>query len=86
MTHCPRCNRRLDTSNMLLLGHVVVACRGHGSCQRYAVEPPEGIDWEWLEGGPGLADRLRASAEAGKAMAMMRLADSDDPRWSEVMG
>jgi hypothetical protein len=84
MTHCPRCHQPLHRSTLLIPGLVVLGCRN--VCRTFAVEPPDGIDWEWLEGGPGLVDRLKESHERATRTVAIRQSDDDDPRWQEVMG
>ena len=82
MTHCPRCHQPLDRSTALIPGVTVLACRK--ACRRFAVQPPEGIDWEWLEGGPGLVGRLIDSHERAKRTVAIRQSEDDDIRWTSV--
>ena len=84
MTHCPTCHQPLHRSTLLIPGLVVLGCRH--VCRRFAVEPPEGMDWEWLEGGPGLVDRLRDSHNRAAQTTAILTSEADDPRWTEVAG
>ena len=84
MNHCPRCHQPLDRSTTVLPGLVVLSCRK--VCRLVAVEPPDGIDWEWLPGGPDWLDRLRESHERATRTVAIRMSDDDDPRWTEMIG
>lgn len=84
MTHCPTCHNPLQRSTELIPGRVVVACRT--VCRRFAVEPPEGIAWEWLPGGPDLVSRLERSGQAASQTAAIVTSEDDDPRWERLMG
>jgi hypothetical protein len=77
--NCPRCHQPLERSEVLIPGVVIYGCRK--VCRLFAVEPPEGIGWEWVEGGPGLVDRLRRSNEQAVATVKIQTSGDDDPRW-----
>lgn len=80
MTNCPACNDRLDRSTTLIPGHEVLRCR---RCRRFAA-PVKGIAVEWIDGGPGLVDRLKAIIEESLRTAHFWAADEDDPIWSPL--
>lgn len=82
MTHCPRCHHPLDRSTQLLKDRLILRCQ---PCRKFAVEPPEGIAWEWLDGGPGLLERLAESDRRARQTAAIVGSEGDDPRWTEVM-
>jgi hypothetical protein len=53
-TGCPWCRRALARSETLLPGSIVLVCR---ECRQFRVE---GVD-QWVAGGYGLHDRLKAT-------------------------
>ncbi len=81
LTTCPACGQPLARSTAILPRHVVLACR---ACRKMAVEV-EGVETEWIMGGPGVADRLaRMAADAGALKAIAETPITD-PRWTEMM-
>jgi hypothetical protein len=83
---CDRCRNPMQRSPTLVPGHVTLFCR---PCGRLRLEG----DGQWLDGGPGVVDRLRARAEAIQAEAERQAdeervvreimeSDWDDPRWN----
>lgn len=81
MTRCPRCHQPLDRSTSLIPGRVVLGCRK--TCRVFAVEV-EGVATEWLEGGPGLVERLGRSVAAAETARAIAESDDDDPRWERM--
>jgi hypothetical protein len=79
---CPRCHQPLDRSTSLIPGRVVIGCRR--TCRVFAVEV-EGVETEWVEGGPGLVERLGRSVASGEAVRAIVESDGDDPRWTEMV-
>lgn len=74
----------LRASTQLIPNHVVVQCRACGGC-RIDSDP------EWIPGGDGVLDRLRAKVgvieqqEAqNTAWEEMVNSDDDDPRWAKI--
>ncbi len=81
MTTCPTCNQPLARSTVLVPGLVVLACR---QCRRMTVEI-EGMNMEWIPGGPGVVDRLKAMAKDAIEMKAAIETPINDPRWTEMM-
>jgi len=55
MTHCPDCDQKLVRSATIVDGAVLISCR---PCDRFRVD---GSD-QWVAGGPGSRNALRAQA------------------------
>jgi hypothetical protein len=81
MTTCPVCNQPLVRSTVLVPGRVVLACR---QCRKMTVEV-EGVRTEWIMGGPGVVDRLKAMAKDALETKAAIETPIDDPRWTEMM-
>ncbi len=89
MTHCPRCHRKLDRArelgeSQIGPGRVVLACRGPGSCDQFAVEV-QGAELAWIPGGEGWLERLKATVEHQETVQQILESDGDDPRWQRMM-
>ncbi len=81
MTTCPTCNQPLARSTAIVPGRVVLACR---PCRRMTVEI-EGVNMEWIPGGPGVVDRLKAMAKDALETKAAIETPITDPRWTEMM-
>lgn len=80
MENCPRCSARLDRSDRLIPGALVYRCY---RCRKFAAEVP-GVTMEWIDGGPGVVERMEGIIAESVRTARAATADDDDPIWGAM--
>lgn len=82
MTNCPRCHSPLRKNHDdFLRGRTVLVCF---VCRKLTSEV-DGVVAEWVDGGPGWLERLKATVGEQEHVRDIRSSDDDDPRWQRII-